>query len=161
MTDTKPAKPSWAERIRAGLTELLDSLGMEDGSEIEPPADEPPAEAPPADEPPADEPPADAPPADAPPADAPPADEPPAEGTPGASEEGDAELADLRAQVIEQAALIETQRNALAQAGIDLDAEIEPEPDEPAEEVSEEDAIAAFEEDYAVQAANLAKIKES
>jgi hypothetical protein len=171
VTDTKPeAKPSWSERIRAGLTELLDSLGMDDGSadaeleadtdaeleadtdaELEADTDaDTDADASANAEGSAEE-----------HADG----EADAEGddaTPGGIEDGAAELADLRAKVIEQAATIETQRNMLAAAGIDADDEAEAEADieDDTPEISEEDAIAAFDEDYAAQEAALAKIKE-
>ncbi len=161
MTDTKPeAKPGILDRFRAGIADLLDSLGAEDGSEVE--ADEVKADAD------AD---ADAElDADAADQDAEGEAEEHADGeadaeddtTPGGTEDGDAEVADLRAKIIEQAALIETQRNALAQAGIGMDAdEADTEVEDDTEEISEEDAIAAFDEDYAAQEAALAKIKES
>lgn len=82
-----------------------------------------------------------------------------AETTPGGSEEGDAELADLRAKIIEQAALIETYRNKLAELGIDADeadtSEAEP---EVADTPSEEETVAAFDADYAKQQAMLAAL---
>lgn len=80
-----------------------------------------------------------------------------AETIPGAVEPDEAADADLRAKLGEQAATIETYRNMLAAQGLDpltVDAisEVDDTP-------SEDERVAAFDEDYAVQEAKLAEIK--
>ena len=79
------------------------------------------------------------------------------EGTPG--DEGDnAEAADLRATILEQAALIETLRNKIAELGGDPD-----EADEADEEITdtdENDIVEAFDRDYDERKARLAEITE-
>lgn len=95
-------------------------------------------------------------------------DEAPAEdaaedSTPGGADDADdsAEDEDLRAVIREQAAQIETYRNRLAEAGLldeaEEDAEIEAD-DAADEPETEDDAVEAFEKDYAERAAYLAEI---
>lgn len=75
-----------------------------------------------------------------------------------ASENESPEVAELRAQLTEQAATIEALRNRLAAAGIEDDVEPDPAEIEPDEDTTEEDAVAAFESDYAEREAALAEI---
>lgn len=76
--------------------------------------------------------------------------------TPGGAdaEEDDAEDEDLRAVIREQAAMIETYRNRLAEAGL-LD---EAEEVAAGDEDEDEDVVEAFERDYAERQARLAEI---
>jgi len=82
------------------------------------------------------------------------------ETTPGTAEEGSAELDDLRNTIREQAAMIETYRNTIAElGGVDpIAAEEDSEAELDAEGESEDDAIAAFETDYAARKAILADL---
>jgi hypothetical protein len=84
------------------------------------------------------------------------------ETTPGTAEEGSAELDDLRATIREQAAMIETYRNTIAElGGVDpIAAEDDAEAELDTEDDSAEDAVAAFETDYAARKAILADIKQ-
>lgn len=83
-------------------------------------------------------------------------DEAEVEGTAGDAEETP-EVADLRQQIVDQAALIETLRNQVASLGGD--------PVEDGVEIdgalteSDEDAVAAFDNDYAEREARLADMK--
>ena len=82
------------------------------------------------------------------------------ETTPGTAEEGSAELDELRNTIREQAAMIETYRNTIAElGGVDpIAAEADSEAELDVEGESEEDAIAAFETDYAARKAMLADL---
>jgi len=84
------------------------------------------------------------------------------ETTPGTSEEGSAELDDLRATIREQAAQIETYRNTIAElGGVDpLAEEAEEDAGLDGDDTTEDDAIAAFESDYAAREAILAEMKQ-
>lgn len=83
-----------------------------------------------------------------------------AEVTPGSAAPNEAADADLRAKLTEQAATIETYRNMLAAQGLDpATAEAIIEVDAVADTPTEDERIAAFDEDYAVQEAKLAEIK--
>lgn len=79
--------------------------------------------------------------------------------TPGGAdaEEDDAEDEDLRAVIRDQAAMIETYRNRLAEAGL-LDEAEEVAAGDEAEDVEDEDVVEAFERDYAERQARLAEI---
>lgn len=174
VTDTStPAKPNLIQRIR----DFLDSLGELDAAPDAPddvqgtPTEEVTAseidaaeaeteaqvEGEPATEP------GDGEPAETTPAAEPPESEP-AETTPGTSDTGDAELDDLRSQLTEQAATIETLRNTVAElGGVD--------PTEAADieeitadegELSEDEVVSDFDADYDERAAILANLsKES
>jgi len=161
VSDTKNTKPpSLIERLRA----FLDTLG-DDGESIEP--DEPiEVEGTPAEEEtaaaideaeteteaevegePATE----------------PGDGEPAETTPGASESGDASDDDLREQITNQAALIETLRNALAEAGMDDPTaeavEVEAEAEAEDDTRTEDELVADFDADYDKRQALLADLE--
>jgi len=155
MTDTKPtAKPSIMDRIR----EFLDSLGSEEvdeTAEVEADAAEVDEDADQIDES-ADK-------------EAAAEDSEAAENTDGdtgetpGTEATDAEDDDLRETIREQAAMIETYRNALAAAGLEDPLELEDEIEaglDVDDTPSEDDAVAAFEADKLKQQALLASIKE-
>lgn len=84
--------------------------------------------------------------------------------TPGTdAEASEAEDDDLRATIREQAAMIETYRNALAAAGLEDPLEVEEDAEaglDVDDTPSEDDAIAAYEADKLNQQALLASIKE-
>lgn len=83
-----------------------------------------------------------------------------AEGTPSGEQESP-EVAELRATIVEQAAVIEEQNNRLAAAGLEPIEADEAEADAEVEEIADEDAVTAFDEDYAKRQALLAEIKEN
>jgi hypothetical protein len=76
-----------------------------------------------------------------------------------AADDESPEVAELRATLLEQAAEIETLRNRLAAAGIEDDVEPDPVEIEVDEDTTEEDAVSAFDSDYAEREAALAEIK--
>ena len=80
------------------------------------------------------------------------------EGTPG-DEEEPPEIAELRQQILDQAAEIETLRNRLAAAGLEDEAIVEEAVEDDIDNTTEEDAIEAFDNDYAKREAILAEIK--
>lgn len=83
------------------------------------------------------------------------------EGTPGDDVESP-EIAELRQQVVDLAAENETLRNRLAAAGLEDEVEaVEADADEDDEDTIEEDAVEAFDKDYAEREAALAEIKEN
>jgi hypothetical protein len=84
------------------------------------------------------------------------------ETTPGTAEEGSAELDELRNTIRDQAAMIETYRNTIAElGGVDpIAAEADAEADLDVEADTEEDVIADFDTDYAARKAILADLKQ-
>ena len=139
MTDTAPpTKPTIMDRIR----EFLDSLGSEEAETAETAETAAPGSE----------------------AEAAAAENTDGEtgATPG-TEATDAEDEDLRATIRDQAAMIETYRNALAAAGLEDPLDIEEETEAgliPGDTPTEDDAVAAYEADKLNQQALLASIKE-
>ena len=80
------------------------------------------------------------------------------DGTPG-DEEEPPEVAELRQQILDQAAEIETLRNRLAAAGLEDEVTVEEAVEDDVDNTTEEDAIEAFDNDYAKREAILAEIK--
>jgi hypothetical protein len=142
------------DKLRALLAEAEADGGAGEAEIVaDPPAEDPPAEDPPAEDPPAEDPPAEDPPAEDPPAEDPPAGEDPE----GGGVEEPAEVAELRQTIIEQAAVIETQRNRLAELGVE---DIDPDPTDDTIELDDEDVVADFDTDYALREAELAALLE-
>lgn len=79
------------------------------------------------------------------------------EGTPGDEQESP-EVAELRQQIVEQAAEIETLRNRLAAAGLEDEIGAEEVVEDDTADEFEEDAVEAFDSDYAEREAILAEI---
>jgi len=135
------------KRIRALLDEA-DEAPVEEA-----PADEAPVEEGPADEAPVDE---EAPADEEVPAD----EEAPADEAP-VDEEAPADVDELQATIRTMAAEIETLRNRLAEAGIEVDTPDEPveaEIDELEDTPTEDEQVEAFDSDYETRKARLAEI---
>jgi hypothetical protein len=87
------------------------------------------------------------------------------DATPGTADENSAEDGDKDAIIREQAAIIETYRNTIAELGgidplepeLDADADLDTDDDT----LSEDEKVAEFEDDYARQEAMLAELKEN